>query len=277
MPTKLMENPNSVSNVADWVEFYVFAMNDGLSKSELLSYIEDSSGSEPEQAFIDDIWLELERRLILYGANKPYQLDVREVLPLINWKDFPEYLTCIILSIDGNSVDAVKTGKLFERLSSKAVSNYFSGHSIIYGHPSKQTVKTIATDIFETFIKEPSSNFNDRGVDIICWKPFNDKRKSQITALIQCAAGFNWDKKLLGIPYKAWTQYIHWGADPLKGFTAPIVINEKRYDDVVTDAGIMFDRPRIYQNIQYINAIDTDLTTDLINWCEPRINSFIAS
>ena len=96
-----MENPNSVSNVADWVEFYVFAMNDGLSKSELLSYIEDSSGSEPEQAFIDDIWLELERRLILYGANKPYQLDVREVLPLINWKDFPEYLTCIILSIDG--------------------------------------------------------------------------------------------------------------------------------------------------------------------------------
>ena len=61
MPTKLIENPNSVSNVADWVEFYVFAMDDSLSKSELLSYIEDSSGSEPEKTFIDDIWLELER------------------------------------------------------------------------------------------------------------------------------------------------------------------------------------------------------------------------
>ncbi len=277
MPTKLIENPTSVSNVADWVEFYIFAMNNSISKSELLSFIEDSSGSEPDQSFIDDVWLELERRLILYGVNKPYNVDVREILPLINWKEFPEYLTCIILSIDGNSIETVKTGKLFERLSCKAVTNYFSGLSIIYGHPSKQTVKSIATQMSETFISEPSHHFKDRGVDIICWKPFNDRRKSQTTALIQCAAGFNWDSKLLGIPYDAWNHYIHWGAKPLKGFTVPIVINEKRYDDVVTDAGIMFDRPRIYQNIQYEYEIDNELTIDLINWCEPRINAFIAS
>lgn len=277
MPTKLIENPNSVSNVADWVEFYVFAMNDSLSKAELLSYIEDSSGSEPEQAFIDDVWLELERRLILYGTIKPYQLDVREILPLINWQDRPEYLTCIILSIDGNSVEAVKTGKLFERLSSKAVSNYFAGKSIIYGHPSKQTIRSIATQMCETFITEPSAYFKDRGVDIICWKPFNDNRKSQITILIQCAAGFNWDTKLLGIPYDSWTQYIHWGSKPLKGFTAPIVVSEKRYHDTVTDAGIMFDRPRIYQNIHFDYENDKDLITDLINWCEPRVRVFASS
>lgn len=36
MPTKLIENPSSVSNVADWVEFYVFAMDNNLSKSQLL-------------------------------------------------------------------------------------------------------------------------------------------------------------------------------------------------------------------------------------------------
>lgn len=277
MPTKLIENPSSVSNVADWVEFYVFAMDNNLSKSQLLSFIEDSSGSEPDQTFIDDIWLELERRLFLYGDNKPYQLEDREVIPLINWRDFPEYLMCIILSIDGNSVDSVRTGKLFERLSSKAVSKYFDGNSIIYGHPSRQSVRDIARSISETFIREHSSNFKDRGVDIICWKPFNDSRKSQTVALIQCAAGFNWDKKLLDIPYKAWIQCIHWGADPLKGFTVPTVINEKRYDDVVTDAGIMFDRPRIYQNTQYNSVDDTNLTADLINWCEHRVNSFVAS
>lgn len=277
MPTKLIENPGSISDVADWVEFYIFAENNSLSKSELLKFIESSSGNEPEHSFIDDIWLELERRLSLYGAKKPFELNVRDVKPLIEWELSPEYITCIILSIDGNSVESVKTGKLFERLSCKAVSNYFSGYSIIYGHPSKQTVKKIATDISETFIIEPSPNFNDRGVDIICWKPFYDNRKSQITALIQCAAGFNWDKKLLSIPYKAWTQYIHWGSDPLKGFTAPIVIDEKKYDDVVTDAGIMFDRPRIYRNIQYEYLHDKELMTDLIEWCKPRISSFLES
>lgn len=274
MPTKLIENPNSVSDVADWVEFYIFAMDDSISKSELQSFIESSSGSEPEQSFIDDIWLELERRLVLYGNNKPFQLEPREVKPKIKWEDFPEYLTCVILSIDGNAVDSVKTGKLFERLSCKAVVNYFSGDSIIYGHPNKQTIRQIASQMFETYIQEPSPEYKDSGVDIICWKSFNDKRKSQTVALIQCAAGYNWSNKLSDIRYKAWIQYIHWGVNPLIGFTVPVVINEKRYDDFVTDAGIMFDRPRIYQNIQYKYDKDKDLIDDLIKWCDPKIQSF---
>ncbi|REC50635.1 MULTISPECIES: hypothetical protein [Chryseobacterium] len=277
MPVKLIENPDSINNVADWAEFYVFASNDNLSKSELSSYIEDSSGSEPDQAFIDDIWLELERRLFLYGNPPPFILETREIIPLLDWTSAPEYLTCLILSIDGNSVDSVKTGKLFERLSSKAISNYFNGNSIIYGHPSRQTIRSIASQMSETFVKEPSTNYKDRGVDIICWKPFSDNRKSQIAVLIQCAAGFNWDQKLLGIPHKAWMQYIHWGADPLKGFTAPIVITEKRYDDIVTDAGIMFDRARIYQNVQYQYLEDNTLIDDLKAWCRPKIESFINS
>ena len=45
MPTKLIEKPNSVSDVADWVEFYIFAMDDSISKSELQSFIESSSGT----------------------------------------------------------------------------------------------------------------------------------------------------------------------------------------------------------------------------------------
>jgi len=278
MPVKLIENPNSINGVADWIEFYTITLNESLSKSELSSYIEEASGSEPDQAFIDDIWLELERRLFLYGSPSPFLLEAREVTPSnLAWSDIPEYIACLILSIDGNAVDSVKTGKLFERLSSKAVSNYFNGHSIIYGHPSRQTVRSIATLMSETFISEPTSTYKDRGVDIICWKPFNDQRKSQLAVIIQCAAGFNWDQKLLSIPYKAWTQYIHWGTDPLKGFTAPIVINENRFDDIVTDAGIMFDRPRIYRNVQYNFTSDATLMDDLIAWCQPKIQSFINS
>lgn len=275
MPSRSIDNPNSINGVADWVEFYIFALEESLSKAELFSYLEESSGSEPDQTFIDDVWLELDRRRILYGNNPPYDLQVREIIPSFEWKTVPEYLTCLILSIDGNAVESVKTGKLFERLSCKAVTKFLNGNSIIYGHPSKQTVKEIALELSETFIKEPSSNFNDRGVDLIVWKSFGDSRKSQLVTLIQCAAGLNWGKKLLEIPYKAWTQYIHWGADPIKGFTAPIVIDKKRYDDIVTDSGLMFDRPRIYRNVQYTFNLDNDLTDDLIAWCQPKVDSFI--
>ncbi|MDY3521293.1 hypothetical protein PG614_02270 [Riemerella anatipestifer] len=275
MPTRLIGDPNNASSVADWVEFYILAMEQEISQSELISFIELSSGNEVEQSFVNDIWLELERRLVLYGTRKPYIVNDRDISSLIDWKEFPEYTTCIILSIDGNSIETVRTGKLFERLSRKAVTNYFSGLSVIYGHPSRQTLKSIATQMSEKFICEPSPNFKDRGVDIICWKPFDDKRKSQTTALIQCAAGFNWDSKLLSIPYDAWTKYIHWGAKPLKGFTVPVVIEDRRYDDIVTDAGIMFDRPRIYQNTQYDYTDDANLIGDLISWCEPKITSFV--
>lgn len=279
MPTMSIDNPSSKTFVADWVEFYVNATKSDLSKSELISYIEDSSGSEPDAAFIDDVWQELEFRLFLYGAeNPPYRVDPREIIPLIDWNIKPEYLACVILSIDGNSVDSASTGKLFERLSCKAVKKYFNGEAVIYGFPNKQSIKDITVLMNETFGFNPSSNFKDRGVDIICWKPFGDKRKSQISAIIQCAAGHNWKGKLLSIPIDAWKQYILWsGSLPIKGFTTPTIIDDGIFYDVVTDSGLMFDRPRLYRNFLHDNNDDADLHRDLISWCASKVSSLTAS
>lgn len=279
MPTISIDNPTSKTFVADWVEFYVCATKSNLSKSELLSYIENSSGSEPDATFIDDIWQELELRLSLYGnENPPYEVDVREIISLIDWENNPEYLVCVILSIDGNSIDSASTGKLFERLSCKAVKKYFNGEAVIYGFPKKQTLQEITSLMNETFSFNPSSNFKDRGVDIICWKPFGDKRKSQISAIIQCAAGHNWKGKLLSIPVDAWRQYILWsGSLPIKGFTTPTIIDEAVFHDVVTDSGLMFDRPRLYRNFQHENNDDADLQNDLINWCTSKVSNLTAS
>lgn len=279
MPTMSIDNPTSITFVGDWVEFFVCATESGLSKSELLSYIEDSSGSEPDATFIDDVWQELELRLFLYGTeNPPYEVNAREIIPLVSWKNNPEYLVCVILSIDGNSIDSASTGKLFERLSRKAVKKYFNGEAVIYGFPTKQTLEEISVLMNETFGFNPSSNFKDRGVDIICWKPFGDKRKSQISAIIQCAAGHNWKGKLLSIPVDAWRQYILWsGSLPIKGFTTPTIIDEKTFHDVVTDSGLMFDRPRLYRNVQHVSSDDVDLQNDLIDWCTSKVASLTDS
>lgn len=273
MPSMIIGNADSISYVADWVEFFVcVSENRRLSKSELASFIEESSGNEPTNSFLDDVWNELERRLILYGKNPPYDFDYREITSRMEWKNFPEYLTCIILSIDGNSIETVKTGKLFERLSCKAVKEYFKGEAFIYGFPNKQGLKDICNQMNETFNMIPSSYFKDRGVDIICWKPFGDHRKSQLAAIFQCAAGHNWTGKLLSVPLNAWRQYILWSDTfPLKGFTTPIIVEDKYFFDTVTDAGLMFDRPRLYRNTQHITDSDTTLRTDLISWCESRI------
>lgn len=279
MPTLSIDNPSSKTFVADWVEFYICATKSNLSKSELSSYIEDSSGSEPDATFIDDVWQELELRLFLYGVEKPpYEVDAREIISLIDWKSNPEYLVCVILSIDGNSINSAGTGKLFERLSCKAVKKYFDGEAVIYGFPKKQTLQEITSLMNETFSYNPSSNFKDRGVDIICWKSFGDNRKSQISAIIQCAAGHNWKGKLLSIPVDAWKQYILWcGSLPIKGFTTPTIIENDIFHDVVTDSGLMFDRPRLYRNVLYEYNDDDNLQNDLVEWCTSKVTSLMTS
>ncbi len=274
MPTAQIDNPSSSHYVADWIEFHICVTGDSLSKAEVISFIESSSGSEPDSTFLDDIWCELERRLFLYGNNPPYVLKSREVLSVLDWHTMPEYLMCVILSIDGNAVAAAKTGKLFERLSCEAIKSYFGGEAIIYGFPKKQTVEEVSRQMNEKFCYNPPSNFKDRGVDIICWKPFGDNRKSQIAIIVQCAAGHNWNQKLLSIPLSAWRQYILWSDTlPIKGFTTPTIIEDAVFHDVVADAGLMFDRPRLYRSfVQNRIAADTSLKLDLKEWCQNRLD-----
>jgi hypothetical protein len=273
MPSLLIDSPSSKNDVANWVEFFICATKSNLSKAELSSFLESSSGSEPDNIFIDDVWQELTGREFLYGENPPFRVDFREVVCTLNWKELPEYLTCVILSIDGNTVNASSTGKLFERLSCKAIKNYMGGDAIIYGFPQKQSVEEIARSMNEKFNMRPSPNFKDSGVDIISWKSFGDNRKSQIVGLFQCAAGYNWNKKLLQIPLNRWKQYILWSDTfPIKGFTTPVFIDEDIFHDTVTDAGLMFDRPRLYRHIQKSTDEDQSLKRELIDWCNDKIN-----
>jgi hypothetical protein len=275
MPTLLIDNPSSKNDVANWVEFYVCATKNNLSKTELSSFLESSSGSEPDNTFIDDVWQELTSREFLYGQKPPFQVDLREIICALNWEDIPEYLTCVILSIDGNAVNSSSTGKLFERLSCKAIKNYIGGDAIIYGFPQKQTLEEIATKLNEKFVYSPTSNFKDRGVDIIGWKSFNDGRKSQMVGLFQCAAGFNWNKKLLDIPIDAWKTYIHWSSTlPFKGFIMPIILDETVFHECTLSGGLMFDRPRLYRYIQKSTDKDDILKNELIDWCADKINLF---
>jgi hypothetical protein len=184
-------------------------------------------------------------------------------------------MTCVILSIDGNSVNSTSTGKLFERLSCEAVKSYMNGEAIIYGFPQKQTVEEIATKMNERFNYAPTANFKDRGVDIIGWKSFEDNRKSQFVGLFQCAAGFNWNKKLLDIPIDAWKSYISWSSTiPFKGFITPIIIDEDIFHECTLSGGVMIDRPRLYRSIQKLNLHDVNLKKELIEWCNIKIESF---
>jgi hypothetical protein len=110
-------------------------------------------------------------------------------------------------------------------------------------------------------------------LDVLAWKPFQDGRPNQIVMLVQCAAGKNWRTKTKELNLKAWSSYIDFMCVPIKGFTLPDIISDvARFDDYGQDAGVIFDRSRIYRNIVG-TTLDTATQKKLITWCKRRIKS----
>jgi len=270
-----IRDPQSISYAADWAEFFVIYFQKSLSRAELITYLEQSSGSE-NNFDIDGVWHELERRKMLYGDKPPYKIFSGYMEATRSWKERPEYIACLLWSLRGNTTETTIVGKLFERLSGEAAKKYLSGNLIIYGHPAKHSISRIANAMKEKFSKEPAKRYKDRGVDLVVLKDFDDDRVSKVILLLQCASGQNWKTKVGTLPHNTWDYYINWGCRPLCGFTVPVVIRDDEMWDISTEAGLLIDRSRIYRNMQH-QTDDSGLRRDLLLWVKRVLPSFINS
>ena len=257
-----------VKAIADWVELHITYTNSEISKSELQSYIEASSGSEPCPEDIDNVWLELETRERLYGTNPPYMVQGNIVTPNISWKKRPDYMACLIFALEGNPFEPAKSGKLFEHITNIAVKNFLEGESMTVGSPRAVKVERIARILNERYASDPPGWRQDRKLDVVAWKPFNDGRCSQIIMLIQCKAGHDWHEKLGELSEFAWCRYINFASKPTKGFSIPVIISDRdKLEDDSADAGVIIDRARIYRNITDSSLTKERLRTKLERWC----------
>jgi len=269
--------PNSFSSVADWIELRLSSKGNVISKTVVAAQIEKDGGTEPEESFLSDIWTELMRRQAFY-YTKFFTVEERSVESSFDASTKPEYSFCLLLSLYGNPTDTLKAAKLFEKVSSAAMKNYLCGEGIVFGFPRpdpdensiKQGIMKAANETNERFVEAPSEKYKDRGVDIIGWKPFFDKRSSQVVVLLQCAAGHNWRDKAITLPLPSWTQYIHWAHDPITGFSVPCVIPDQEWHEVSRDAGVLFDRIRIL-NLLPDGITDATLRGELASWVTTRM------
>lgn len=266
-----LPKPNSYAAVADWIELHISLESEELSKSALSSSIEATTGEEPQQIFIDDVWQELSFRERLYSRS-PFEVHDETIERSFDSSTNVAYLTCLILSLFGIQEYDAYAPTLFERIVCQATKRYLKGRAFVIGWPSGQTgqasikrkVMIIAGRLGERFAEAPPSRFKDRGVDIVSWKPFRELRSGQVVLLLQCAAGQNWKNKA-PVPLTAWNQYIHWGCNPIAGFAIPSIISRTDWHEISLEKGIMFDRVRLY-NLLLIGAGDLGLEEDLNAW-----------
>lgn len=275
-------DPGSITDVADWIELRISVSSNSLSKAAVASAIEGNTGEEPSENFIASVWRELERRQRLYSRSF-FRVEDRLIEPENNCQPPNEYLACLFLSLYGGQGGAHHPAKLFERLTSEAISCYLSGQAVVFGWPSdpddrtveeeesriKRKIRRVAEVLGERFIEAPPARFNDRGLDVVGWLPFIDRRSSQIVILMQSTIEQNWKNKL-PVPLDAWCQYIHWACNPVRAFAVPCIVNDHEWHDTSVDKGILFDRVRL------VNALsggiqDSGFKQELSAWVEQQL------
>ena len=253
-----LPDPESPQAVADWVELELAAGEPQLSKARVSSNIESVTGSEPGEGYLSDVWRELEERQSRYSQN--FFACGGDLVSRSSDQAAPSvYVACLLFSLYGVSDEHRTDPKIFERLAAEAIRNYIRGKVFVFGWPLLADVQAdialrvrdVATASRERFVEGPAARYKDRGVDVIAWQPFvehsaGEHRSNQIVILAQCAAGANWREKTGQLPYKAWTEYIHWACHPVLGFAVPRVIPPELWHDVSQETeGLLFDRIRI--------------------------------
>jgi hypothetical protein len=279
-----LPDTNSIPLAADWVELMLSVNGGSISRASIASDIESSTGREPGEAEIGDVWSELAYRQSLY-SRCPFSVRDRTVESPPELEQSVEYQACLLLSLYGVRGRSSTPTKLFERLVSEALSTYLSGKAQVFGWPFgpeaypedgeetriSRKVKAITLALNERFCEAPAGRFKDRGLDIAGWKPFADGRSSQLVVFLQCAAGHNWRDKH-SVPIKRWSQYIHWACEPIVAFAVPCVISDNLWHDESTDKGLLFDRIRI-ANLLPQGVQDEALKRDLTAWVNRELSA----
>lgn len=281
-----LPDPTSVRRVADWVELNVSVSRERISKALVSSTIESLTGTEPAETFTSDVWRELEYRHQLY-REPPFDISEDTIEARSDVDASNEYLACLLLSLFGVRGVTRNPAKLFERITSKAVEMYLSGRAVVFGWPSPpesdsadeesqiaRKIKKVAEDLGERFAESPPARFNDRGVDVIGWIPFLDRRSSQLVLLVQCYAGQDVTGKV-SVPLASWYQYIHWACNPIRGFAVPRVMRPIDWHEASTDQGLLFDRPRIMSLIPR-DTYDPELAEELTVWVKEQLTELEA-
>jgi hypothetical protein len=273
----LIPDPNTIGAVADWIELLLITTGELISKAKLSHLIEQGSGTEPDEPFIQDIWRELTKRNGLY-ARHPFIIDDLTVESAGGFSPKDPYIACLLLSLFGVQDQQTGITKLFERITARAVERYLAGEAVVFGWPVqdgsspsiRQRVLDVSQRLAERFAEAPRESYKDRGVDVIGWKSFGEKRSGQLVILLQCAAGLAGRGKTTCLPLASWQQYIHWACDPIRAFAVPCIIPERDWHDISREGGIVFDRVRII-NLLDDSSLDEELAEELRIWVETQL------
>ena len=204
--------------LCDWIEGSVLFDKGSLSTTDVVSILmRENVYADQDLAshIVARAWSELKRRLSWIGVGSPFSLTRRKMSSVCSWQEKPAHSFCILLSLpqcygDWSTAlqkgDYTEQGLLFESVTKASIENqlldwqiYQTGWSREHTEKLSDIVDEVASRLGEEKKDiEPWENPDgkDAGLDLLCYRPFPDKRVGIPVYLMQCASGSDWIHKL---------------------------------------------------------------------------------
>lgn len=287
----------------DYVEMISLISNKNfVTKADLLDRFIDmtiltkDSGSEESAAIndrnesiIDDIFVELTNRPVLYGKDYPFEITYNSIILKDSEGISPKgklYLYFLVSSSLSffKEFQHILTSE-FEMICYYSLVNFMPKNAITksFGKNTEykglgyvgSKLKTLASDINvpikeHFFSKFSQSGNQERGLDIVSWVPFDDKIPNLVILLGQCACGKEWFGKL-GETFRFERYFNFYQKKPIHAlFTSYSLIDYQGggfYQSDEIGNTLIFERRRILEYLSDVTFFDDFQSKKLIDRC----------
>lgn len=262
-------NNVGTSELADWIEASCFLLQERISKSDIVDILIEEHICDPDDQDLahqiaDAGFEEVGRRIRLLKGVGAIRRIKDHFLPLSRIEDEPLFAFFLTLSVSriypdwaGEFSDYPYQGDLFERVVESLCPSLLPGwitYRAGWSPNNAISISSIVDELCPLLNTRGHPNLSawvpnaakDGGLDLVCYRSFDDGKEAQPTFLIQCASGANWRRKVTTPNGVSWKQYLDSAVIPSTAIAAPFVIT----DDEVRFAGLegqvtVFDRSRL--------------------------------
>ncbi len=282
--------------LCDWIEANILFDETELSDNDIIDSLIDGqiyADSDFASERVSSAWTELRKRQIWLTGNSPFKIVRGKIIRRLTWRNSIAHTFCLLLSLNKWYSDWAKQfgkdyttqGMLFEKLTKESLDlQFFDWETVLTGwsrencNKLKEIVKDVASKLNESvgnIGRWTTDRANDAELDILLYRPFQDRRIGVPVYLMQCASGVNWTKKVRTPDIRIWDRIIEFGAKPRRAFSLPFALLDEEF--IVNCAhvnGMLVDRYRILSASKYKkNWVSPQLKKDLCAWCKPRIDN----
>ena len=303
MARSLEPNHNvHLDTLCDWIEASLaFDKLPFISGADIVDFLHDELIYESQDfawELVHRALAEFERRQKCLSGGAPFKVEGKRLVRIKDWENVPAYAFCLTLSCikwyPSWAASLVKPGKkrpdytvqghLFELVASSALEKLLPGWKTQrtgWAPDNAKKIKQVVSEVSK-ILREPERPLNpwialeanEAGLDIVCYRPFDDARPGLPTIFVQCASGKHHEHKLGTPDRKEWGKVIDFTAVfPQRSFVTPYVFTDSEFKRVANKVdGLLIDRVRLLSaGSDGGEWLAAGLKKDLCDWVGPRI------